>query len=68
VRWLNSSAWLVYSLCDGRDGAAIRKEYAESVADVVPPAEALRQVDAALLALVDDGMVVTRHEGLPATS
>ncbi|MFI7453122.1 aKG-HExxH-type peptide beta-hydroxylase [Nonomuraea sp. NPDC049714] len=68
VRWLNSSAWLVYSLCDGRDGAAIRKEYAESVADVVPPAEALRQVDAALLALVDDGMVVTRHEGPPATS
>jgi hypothetical protein len=68
VRWLNPSAWLVYSLCDGRDGAAIRKEYAESVADVVPPAEALRQVDAALHALVGDGMVVTRHEALPATS
>ncbi|MEW9551991.1 HEXXH motif-containing putative peptide modification protein [Nonomuraea sp. NPDC050783] len=62
VRWLNPSAWLAYSLCDGRDGAAIRTEYAESVAGAVPPAEALRQADAALLALVDDGMVVARHE------
>ncbi|MET8863869.1 HEXXH motif-containing putative peptide modification protein [Nonomuraea sp. NPDC004580] len=59
VRWLNPAAWLVYRLCDGRDRTAISKEYAESVAGVVPPAEALRQADTALQALVDDGLVVT---------
>ncbi|MEV4805300.1 HEXXH motif-containing putative peptide modification protein [Nonomuraea sp. NPDC049421] len=59
VRWLNPAAWLVYRLCDGRDSAAISKEYAESVAGVVPPAEALRQAGTALRALVDDGLVVT---------
>jgi hypothetical protein len=63
VRWLNLSAWLVYSLCDGRDEAAIRTEYTESVADVMPRAEALRQVDAALPALVDEGLVVARSTG-----
>ncbi|MEV4569742.1 PqqD family protein [Nonomuraea sp. NPDC049419] len=59
VRWLNPAAWLVYRLCDGRDSAAIIKEYAESVAGVVPPAEALRQAGTALQALVDEGLVVT---------
>jgi hypothetical protein len=66
VRWLNLSSWLLYTLCDGRDGAAIREEYAASIADVVPRAEALRQVDAALPILVDEGMVVVRYGGLPA--
>ncbi|MFB9474070.1 HEXXH motif-containing putative peptide modification protein [Nonomuraea salmonea] len=61
VRWLNPAAWLVYRLCDGRDSAAIIKEYAESVAGVVPPAEALHQAGTALQALVDDGLVVARH-------
>jgi hypothetical protein len=65
VRWLNLSSWLLYALCDGRDAAAIREEYAASVADVVPRAEALRQVDAALSTLLDEGMVVVRYDGLP---
>jgi hypothetical protein len=29
TRWLNATAWLVYSLCDGRDVPAIEAAYRE---------------------------------------
>jgi hypothetical protein len=48
---LNLTSWLVLSLCDGRDEAAIAKEYFELVTKVGGPGTARNAVEGALLQL-----------------
>ncbi|MFK0259118.1 PqqD family peptide modification chaperone [Streptomyces sp. NPDC090445] len=55
LHWLNARSWLVYSLCDGRDVASVRAEYARRSGADEPTAAA--QVAACLAELRNSGLL-----------
>ena len=60
---LNTSAWLVLALCDGRRGRALVDAYAEEVAPQLSRDEALDEVRAAVRDLELKGIVARLKGG-----
>ncbi|WP_030861228.1 aKG-HExxH-type peptide beta-hydroxylase [Streptomyces sp. NRRL F-2747] len=63
MHWLNSRAWLVYALCDGRDAARLERDYHRAAPDdPAGPAVALAALQqAGLIAPVPGGGAGERH-------
>ena len=57
---LNTAAWLVLALCDGRRGRALVDAYAAATAPQAPRAQALGEVRAAIRDLEMKGIVARR--------
>lgn len=56
---LNTSAWLVLTLCDGRRGRALVDEYQRAFGTRLTRAQALAEVRAVVPDLVDKGLVAS---------
>jgi hypothetical protein len=57
---LNTAAWLVLALCDGRRGRALVDAYAATTVPQVPRAQALGEVRNAIRDLQAKGIVTRR--------
>lgn len=60
VYTLNTAAWLVLSLCDGRSAAEIGERYAAALSRALTRSDALAEAKAALEDLARKGIVVRR--------
>jgi hypothetical protein len=54
---LNARAWLILELCDGRDAAAIERDYVETTGPAVGEAAALAEFASGIEALLRDGLI-----------
>ncbi|MFD0382307.1 hypothetical protein ACFQ2B_07210 [Streptomyces stramineus] len=61
MHWLNSRAWTVYSLCDGRDLDSLYAAYARAAGLSAGSAEAGRHVSDSVRHLVASGLVTHAH-------
>ncbi|MFE4258067.1 aKG-HExxH-type peptide beta-hydroxylase [Streptomyces sp. NPDC056883] len=66
MHWLNSRAWLVYSLCDGRDLAGLEREYHRALpGDPDGPAAALAVLQQVGLVDAVHGRAAEHGEAIP---
>jgi hypothetical protein len=54
---LNARAWLILELCDGREGAAIERDYVEATAPAIGDAAARGELVCGVESLLRDGLI-----------